>query len=73
MEALKKQDKKVSAVLPNYRNKDFVNVLLDSQSKKFFLKNFTKIEDELDSCMIIRNLANDATYTGENISDTCEF
>jgi len=52
---------------------DFVDILLDSQSKKFFLENLTKIEDEHDCCMIILNLTSDATHTGQFDSPTCKY
>ena len=43
-----------SAILINANNKGYARVILDSNSLKFFLRNLSKVEDDINRCNIWR-------------------
>jgi hypothetical protein len=47
------------AVLPNYGDWTFISIDLDPVSRKYFIENIPKIEEELAKMLIIRSLYND--------------
>ena len=57
------------AVLLNYEDLDFVRVLMDKQSQKWFTDNLEKIEDEFSRAVVIRSLLFSMSYDRITITD----